>query len=156
MGRRRNATKRELNPDPKYNSALVERVVNGVMKCGRKTTAQRIVYGAMAELAEQTGKDPIEVLDAAINNMKPKVEVKSRRVGGTTYQVPVEIRPARQLALALRWMLQYAAGRHGAGMPKAVALELIDAYNNQGNVIKKRDETHKMAQANRAFAHYAW
>ena len=156
MGRRRNATKRELNPDPKYNSALVERVVNGVMKCGRKTTAQRIVYGAMAELAEQTGKDPIEVLDAAINNMKPKVEVKSRRVGGTTYQVPVEIRPARQLALALRWMLQYAAGRHGTGMPKAVALELIDAFNNQGNVIKKRDETHKMAQANRAFAHYAW
>ena len=156
MGRRRNATKRVLNPDPKYNSELVERVVNGVMKCGRKTTAQRIVYGAMAELAEQTGKDPIEVLDAAINNMKPKVEVKSRRVGGTTYQVPVEIRPARQLALALRWMLQYAAGRHGTGMPKAVALELIDAFNNQGNVIKKRDETHKMAQANRAFAHYAW
>ncbi|MGI6495650.1 MAG: 30S ribosomal protein S7 [Kiritimatiellia bacterium] len=156
MGRRRNATKRVLNPDPKYKSELVERVVNGVMKQGRKTTAQRIVYGAMAELAEQTGKDPIEVLDAAINNMKPKVEVKSRRVGGTTYQVPVEIRPARQLALALRWMLQYASGRRGSGMPKAVALELLDAYNNQGNVIKKRDETHKMAQANRAFAHYAW
>ena len=156
MGRRRNATKRELNPDPKYNSALVERVVNGVMKCGRKTTAQRIVYGAMAELAEQTGKDPIEVLDAAINNMKPKVEVKSRRVGGTTYQVPVEIRPARQLAMALRWMSQYASARRGMPMPKAVAAELLEAYKGEGNVIKKRDDTHRMAQANKAFAHYAW
>ncbi len=156
MARRRSATKRGLIPDPKYNSELVTRVINSLMKSGRKTTAERIVYGALAEVTAKTGKDPLEVLDQAIGNMKPKVEVKSRRVGGTTYQVPVEIRSARQLALALRWMVQFASGRRGTPMPKAVALELIEAYNNQGNVIKKREDTHKMAQANRAFAHYAW
>jgi small subunit ribosomal protein S7 len=127
-----------------------------MMRGGKKSVAERIVYGAIEELAAKTGKDPLEVLDQAIGNMKPKVEVKSRRVGGTTYQVPVEIRPARQLALALRWMSQYAATRRGTPMPKAVAAEILEAYNNQGNVIKKRDDTHKMAQANKAFAHYAW
>lgn len=142
--------------DPKFNSEMVAKVVRTLMKSGKKTTAERIVYGAIAELGEKTGKDPIEVMDQAINNMKPKVEVKSRRVGGTTYPVPVEIRPARQLALALRWMSQFASARRGVPMPKAVALELLDAYNNQGNVLKKRDDTHKMAQANKAFAHYAW
>jgi small subunit ribosomal protein S7 len=114
------------------------------------------VYGAIDVLAEKTGKDALEVLDQAINNMKPKVEVKSRRVGGSTYQVPVDIRPSRQLALALRWMSQYASARRGMGMPKAIAAELLDAFNNTGNVLKKRDDTHKMAQANKAFAHYAW
>ncbi len=156
MARRRSAEKRVLTADPKYNSELVARVINALMISGKKTTAERIVYGALAEIAEKTGKDPLEVLDNAISNMRPKVEVKSRRVGGTTYQVPVEIRPARQLAMALRWMVQYASARRGTAMPKAIALELIDAFGNQGNVIKKRDDTHKMAQANKAFAHYAW
>jgi len=156
MARRRRATKRFLIPDPKFNSELVARVINSMMQRGKKTTAERIVYGALAEMASKTGKDPLEVLDQAIGNMKPKVEVKSRRVGGTTYQVPVEIRPSRQLALALRWMAQFAATRRGTPMPKAIALELLEAYNGQGNVIKKRDDTHKMAQANKAFAHYAW
>jgi small subunit ribosomal protein S7 len=156
MARRRRATKRVLTSDPKFNSDLVARVINSMMRGGKKSVAERIVYGAIEELAAKTGKDPLEVLDQAIGNMKPKVEVKSRRVGGTTYQVPVEIRPARQLALALRWMSQYAATRRGTPMPKAVAAELLEAYNNQGNVIKKRDDTHKMAQANKAFAHYAW
>ena len=127
-----------------------------LMRSGKKTTAERIVYGALDVLAEKTGKDPLEVLDASINNMKPKVEVKSRRVGGTTYQVPVEIRPSRQLAMALRWMTQYASARRGIPMPRAVALEMLEAYEGQGNVIKKRDDTHRMAQANKAFAHYAW
>ena len=123
---------------------------------GKTTVSERIVYGAIAELGEKTGEDPIQVLDTAIGNMKPKVEVKSRRVGGTTYQVPVEIRPARQLAMALRWMSQYASARRGMPMPKAVAAELLEAYKGEGNVIKKRDDTHRMAQANKAFAHYAW
>jgi small subunit ribosomal protein S7 len=135
---------------------MVAKVINSMMQRGKKTTAERIVYGALDELSGKTGKNALEVLDQAIGNMKPKVEVKSRRVGGTTYQVPVEIRPARQLALALRWLVQYASARRGTPMPKAVALELLDAFNNQGNVVKKRDDTHKMAQANKAFAHYAW
>ena len=156
MSRRRRASKRRLTADPKFNSELVARVISSMMKRGKKTTAEHIVYGALEEMAAKTGKDPLEVLDQAIGNMKPKVEVKSRRVGGTTYQVPVEIRPARQLALALRWMAQFAATRRGTPMPKAIALELLEAYNGQGNVIKKRDDTHKMAQANKAFAHYAW
>lgn len=156
MSRRRRASKRRLTADPKFNSELVARIVSSMMKRGKKTTAEYIVYGALDEMAAKTGKDPLEVLDQAIGNMKPKVEVKSRRVGGTTYQVPVEIRPARQLALALRWMAQFAATRRGTPMPKAIALELLEAYNGQGNVIKKRDDTHKMAQANKAFAHYAW
>ncbi len=156
MSRRRRTFKRGITPDPKYNSELVAKVVRSLMKSGKKTTAERIVYGALAELADKTGKDPLEVLDAAIANMKPKVEVKSRRVGGTTYQVPVEIRPSRQLAMALRWMVQFASARRGTPMPKAVALELLDAFGNQGNVIKKREDTHRMAQANKAFAHYAW
>jgi len=156
MARRRSAEKRGLVADPKYNSELVARVVNALMKSGKKTISEKIVYGAIDVLGEKTGKDALEVLDQAINNMKPKVEVKSRRVGGSTYQVPVDIRPSRQLALALRWMSQYASARRGMGMPKAIAAELLDAYNNTGNVLKKRDDTHKMAQANKAFAHYAW
>ena len=156
MARRRKAEKRALVADPKFNSELVARVVNALMKNGKKTISEKIVYGAIDVLGEKTGKDALEVLDQAINNMKPKVEVKSRRVGGSTYQVPVDIRPSRQLALALRWMSQYASARRGMGMPKAIATELLDAYNNTGNVLKKRDDTHKMAQANKAFAHYAW
>ncbi len=157
MARRRRAEKRVHMTDPKFNSELVATVVRSLMKSGKKTTAERIVYGAIEEIGKKVeGKEALEVLDTAINNMKPKVEVKSRRVGGTTYPVPVEIRPARQTALALRWMAQYASTRRGVAMPKAVAMELLDAYNNQGNVLKKRDDVHKMAQANKAFAHYAW
>ena len=157
MARRRKAIKRVAPVDPKYNSELVERVIHALMRNGKKSTAEKIVYGAIDELkAKMADKDPLEVMDAAIANMKPKVEVKSRRVGGTTYPVPVEIRPVRQLSLALRWMSQYASARRGMPMPKAVAAEIMEAFNNQGNVIKKRDDVHKMAQANKAFAHYAW
>lgn len=171
MSRRRKTVKRPQQIDPKYGSEMVAHMINYLMRSGKKTTAQRIVYGAIEEIGSNIeagkiklaeGMDPsaadiaLEVVDKAVNNMKPKVEVKSRRVGGSTYQVPVEIKPARQLALALRWLTTFAAGRRGVGMPKAVALEIIDAYNGQGNIIKKRDDTHKMAQANKAFAHYAW
>ncbi len=156
MSRRRKSYKRAITPDPRYNSELVTKVISALMRSGKKTTAERIVYGALDVLAEKTGQDPLEVMDTAINNMKPKVEVKSRRVGGTTYQVPVEIRPSRQLAMALRWLVQYASGRRGVPMPRAVALEMLEAFEGQGNVIKKRDDTHRMAQANKAFAHYAW
>jgi small subunit ribosomal protein S7 len=157
MSRRRKTIKRNLVLDPKYNSELVARMVNYMMRRGKKTTAERIVYGAVDEITKKVPEeDALEVIGKAINNMKPRVEVKSRRVGGSTYQVPVEIRPSRQLALALRWLVQFASGRRGAGMPRAVAMELLEAYQNQGNIIKKRDDTHKMAQANKAFAHYAW
>lgn len=157
MSRRRKLIKRSTVLDPKYNSELVARTISYMMRSGKKTVAERIVYGALDEVAKKMpDEDVLEVLGKAINNMKPRVEVKSRRVGGSTYQVPVEIRSNRQLALALRWLIQYASGRHGMGMPRAVAMELLDAYQNQGNVIRKRDETHKMAQANKAFAHYAW
>ena len=137
MSRRKRKIEKRVILDPKYNSELVARMIRVVMKDGKKTVAERIVYGA-------------------IDNMKPQVEVKTRRVGGTTYPVPVPIAANRQLSLALRWMTTFAAGRHGMGMPAAVAAEIIDAFNGQGNVIKKRDDVHKMAQANKAFAHYAW
>jgi small subunit ribosomal protein S7 len=156
MARRRSAEKRTLTPDPKFNSELVTRVINYLMQRGKKSVAERVVYGALEEIAAKTGQDPLEVLVKAIDNMKPKVEVKSRRVGGATYQVPTEITRSRQLALALRWLVQYSTSRKGMKMHQAVAAELMDAYNNQGNVMKKKDDVHKMAQANRAFAHYAW
>ena len=156
MARRRTAEKRTLTPDPKYNSELVARVINYVMERGKKTTAERIIYGAMDHVAEKTGKDPLEVMVKAIDNIKPRVEVKSRRVGGATYQVPTEINRHRQLALALRWLVVFSQGRRGMKMEKAIALEIMDAFNNQGNAVKKRDDVHKMAQANKAFAHYAW
>ena len=154
---KKSVAKRAVQVDPKYGSELVAHMINYFMRKGKKTTAQRIVYGAIAELGTKVeGKDVLEVLDSAVNNMKPSVEVKSRRVGGASYQVPVEIHPSRRLGLALRWLTPYASGRRGVSMPQAVATELLDAYNNTGNVIKKRDDTHKMAQANRAFAHYGF
>lgn len=156
MARRRRAEKRELVPDPKFNSELVARIINYIMQQGKKSVAEKIVYGAMEQIAEKMGEDPLEVVVRAVDNVKPRVEVRSRRVGGATYQVPVEISRSRQLALALRWIVQYSAGRKGIPMGKAFAQELMDAYQNQGNTIKKRDDTHKMAQANKAFAHYAW
>ncbi|NLB68638.1 MAG: 30S ribosomal protein S7 [Lentisphaerae bacterium] len=157
MARKIRKVKRPALADPKYGSDLVANMINYMMRDGKKSIAEKIVYGAIEEVGQRfEGEDALEIVSQAVNNMKPRVEVKSRRVGGSTYQVPVEIKPNRQLALALRWLSTYASGRRGVSMPKAVALEIVDAYNNQGNIIKKRDDTHKMAQANKAFAHYAW
>jgi len=154
--RRHRADKRETLPDLRHNNKLIGRMINAVMLAGKKSTAEAVVYGVMDRIQEQTKEDPLEVLMRAIDNVKPKVEVKSRRVGGATYQVPVEVSPERQLALALRWLITYAQGRKGMPMQRALTAEMMDAYKNQGNAIKKRDDTHKMAQANKAFAHYKW
>ncbi len=155
--RRRRAEKRELTPDVRYNSELVARMINSVMERGKKSTAQNIVYGALDIIAKKKADaDPLEVFLQALENVKPRLEVKSRRVGGATYQVPVEIQPERQVAVTMRWIIQYARGRRGIAMKEALAAELMDAYDNTGNAVKKRDDTHKMAAANRAFAHYRW
>lgn len=156
MARRRKAEKRPVIPDPKYNSELVARIINYCMRRGKKSVSERIVYGALAQIAEKMNEDPLEVLVRSIDNMKPRVEVKSRRVGGSTYQVPIELNRERQLALALRWLVQSSNTRRGMPMRGALAAEIMDGYNNQGTVIKKREDTHRMAQANKAFAHYAW
>ena len=156
MSRRHKAEHRPVISDARYNSDLLAHVINHVMRSGKKSVAQGIVYGALDTISEKTGQDPLEVLSKAIDNVKPRVEVKSRRVGGATYQVPVEVSRKRQLALAMRWLLQYSKARKGMPMKQALALELIDAFNEHGSAVKKRDDTHKMAQANRAFAHYRW
>ena len=154
--RRRRADKRNVIPDPRYNSELVARLVNSLMERGKKSVAERIVYGALDQIKEQTQEDPMAVFAQAIENVKPRLEVKSRRVGGATYQVPIEVNPERQVGLALRWIIDYSKARKGVEMKKALASEIAEAYKNQGNAIKKRDDTHKMAQANKAFAHYRW
>lgn len=157
MARRRRAEKREVIPDPRYGNELVAYMINAVMKCGKKSTAANIVYGAIDDIQSQMkDEDPIVVFSQAIENVSPRLEVKSRRVGGATYQVPLEVRPKRQVALATRWLIQFAANRRGVPMRRALAMEMMDAYRGQGNAIKKRDDTHKMAQANKAFAHYRW
>jgi small subunit ribosomal protein S7 len=156
MARRRRAEKRAIIPDLRFNNELVARLITKIMERGKKSTAERIVYGAFDQIKEQTQADPIEVFKTAIENVKPRLEVKSRRVGGATYQVPVEVDPARSFALAMRWLVTYAKTRKGVPMGRALAIELVDAYKNQGSAIKKRDDTHKMAQANKAFAHYRW
>ena len=156
MARRRRAEKRVVAPDPKFNSQLIARMVKRVMIQGKKSVAEQIVYGALAEVSQKLEADPLEILVKAIDNVKPRVEVKSRRVGGATYQVPVEVATPRQQALAMRWLVQFSAARKGVPMGRALAMELTDAFKNQGNAVRKRDDTHKMAQANRAFAHYAW
>lgn len=156
MSRRRRAEKRALSPDPKFDSKLVAHLINNLMQSGKKSVAERIVYNALDRIKEKTETDPLEVLMRAVDNVKPRVEVKSRRVGGATYQVPVEVSSSRQRALGLRWIIQFASGRKGMPMEQAIALELLDAFNNQGNAIKKKEDTHKMAQANKAFAHYRW
>lgn len=154
MSRRRRAQKRNIVPDPRYQSALVSRLVNMIMRSGKKSTAQRIVYSAFQRVAEELEKgDPVDLLLGALENVRPKLEVKSRRVGGATYQVPVEIPYERQQALAFRWLIKAALSRKGLNMDEALALELIDAYKNIGSVVAKKEDTHKMAQANRAFAH---
>src|SRR4030095_11041589 len=157
MSRRRQATKRPLAEDPKFHSQLVTRLVNTVMRGGKKNTAERIVYGAFDQLAtHNAGVNPLAVLQRAADNAKPRLEVKPRRVGGATYQVPVEVSGDRQASLALRWLVDLADARKGVPMMKALASEILDAYQGQGNAIRKRDEVHKMAQANKAFAHFRW
>jgi len=157
MARRRRAEQRKVIPDPRYGNELVAYMINTVMKCGKKSTAANIVYGAIADIESQMkDEDPIVVFSQALENVSPRLEVKSRRVGGATYQVPLEVRPKRQIALAARWLIQYAENRRGVPMRRALAMELMDAYRGQGSAIKKRDDTHKMAQANKAFAHYRW
>lgn len=157
MSRRRQAVKRVVASDPKYHSQLVSRLVNVIMRGGNKSVAQRIVYGTFEEIAEKNpAANPIEILQRAIDNAKPRLEVKPRRVGGATYQVPMEAPPERQMSLALRWLVGLADNRKGVPMQEALAAEIMDAYAGQGNAIRKRDEVHKMAQANKAFAHFRW
>jgi small subunit ribosomal protein S7 len=154
MARRRRATKRQTIPDAKYESTMVTRLITTVMSSGKRATAERIVYGAIDAINEgNKDSNPLDILRRAIDNVKPKLEVKSRRVGGATYQVPMEVTPERQLSLAMRWIVGFAQKRRGISMLRALAAELKDASNAQGNAIKKRDDVHKMAQANRAFAH---
>ena len=156
MPRRRVAEKREILPDPKYNSKLLSKFVNILMEEGKKSTAERICYGAFDLIKKKTGSDPLKVFKTAIENVKPLVEVKPRRVGGATYQVPVEVRAHRRSALAFRWIINYSRGRSEKTMQERLAGELLDAYNNAGSSIKKKEDTHKMAEANKAFAHYRW
>jgi small subunit ribosomal protein S7 len=157
MSRRRQAIKRPLAEDPKYRSKLVTRLVNTVMCNGKKNTAERIVYGAFDQLTEaNTTTSPLDILQRAVDNAKPRLEVKPRRVGGATYQVPMEVPADRQASLALRWLVDFADARKGVPMMKALAAEIMEAYQGQGNAIRKRDEVHKMAQANKAFAHFRW
>ncbi len=157
MSRRRKATKKVHAPDSRYNSPLVSQLINVVMKNGKKTVAQRIVYGAIERVSEKLEKgDPMELLLGALENCRPKLEVKSRRVGGATYQVPVEISHERQTSMAFRWLVGAANSRKGSPMMESLASEIIDAYNNTGTVVKKYEKTHKKAQANRAFAHLRW
>jgi len=154
--RRRRAEKRQVTPDTKFNDLLVARLVAVIMRRGARTTAERIVYGAFEQVRKTTSEEPLKVFSQALDNAKPRVEVKSRRVGGATYQVPVEVDAARGASLALRWLVASADGRKGVPMERALALEIVDAFKNQGNAVKKRDDVHKMAQANKAFAHYRW
>ena len=157
MSRRRRAVKRPLAEDAKYHSPLVTRLVNTVMICGKKSLAQRIVYGAFDQITVKNPQsNPMEVLQRAVDNAKPRLEVKPRRVGGATYQVPMEVPTDRQLALAMRWLVDFADARKGMPMKEALASEILEAYQGQGNAIRKRDEVHKMAQANKAFAHFRW
>lgn len=157
MSRRHRATKRKVEPDVRYNSPLVAHLVNVVMKSGKKNIAQRIVYGAFEKVSEKLDKgNPVDLLLGAMENARPRLEVKSRRVGGATYQVPVEISFERQESVALRWLVGAANSRKGTTMRDALASEIVDAYNNTGVVVKKKEDTHKMAQANRAFAHLRW
>jgi|SRR5215813_13048348 len=157
MPRRRVAAKREVLPDPKFNSTMVTRFINGLMWEGKKTLAENIFYGAMDVIQSKTQDDPLKVFKKAIDNVKPRVEVKSRRVGGANYQVPIEVDPkTRGNSLAIRWLVSYARGRGEKTMTEKLAAEILDASNNRGNAVKKRDDTHRMADANKAFAHYRW
>ncbi len=154
--RRAGAAKREVLPDPKFGSRLVAKFVNIMMIRGKKSTAERIMYDALASIEDRSKQDPMKMFKSAIDNVKPAVEVKSRRVGGSTYQVPVEVRPDRRTSLAMRWVIGAARRRPERSMAEKLAAELLDAANNRGTAVKKREDTHKMAEANKAFAHYRW
>jgi small subunit ribosomal protein S7 len=157
MSRRRRAYKRPLTEDPRFHSILVTKLVNTVMERGKRSLAQRIVYGAFDRIADKNPNgNPLEILQRAVDNVKPRLEVKARRVGGATYQVPLEVPSDRQMALAMRWLVDFADKRKGIPMGDALAAEIMDAYQGQGNAIRKRDDVHKMAQANKAFAHFRW
>ena len=156
MPRRREVPKREILPDPKFGSVELAKFMNVVMLSGKKAVAERIVYGALDHIQEKTGKDPIEVFNTAINNIKPVVEVKGRRVGGANYQVPVEVRPVRRLALAMRWLREAAKNRSEKSMDLRLAGELLDALEGRGGAMRKREDTHRMAEANKAFSHFRW
>lgn len=156
MPRRNRPERREIPPDVKYNSVLVAKFINNVMQRGKKSLAERIMYQAMDIISERTNKDPLEVFEQAIREAMPMVEVRPRRVGGATYQVPVEVRKERQQALAFRWIIESARSRPGKTMAEKLANELLDAYQGTGAAIKKKEDTHKMAEANKAFAHYRW
>jgi small subunit ribosomal protein S7 len=156
MPRRREVVKRDVLPDPKYNSKLVAKFINNLMLQGKKSTAESIFYGSMDIIKERTNEDPLAVFQQAINNVKPNLEVKSRRVGGATYQVPVEVKAGRKNALAMRWIIGYARERGEKTMKERLAGELMDAANNEGSSIKKKTDTFRMAEANKAFAHYRW
>ncbi|HHE46103.1 MAG TPA: 30S ribosomal protein S7 [Bacteroidetes bacterium] len=156
MSRRKRATVRNILPDPKYNDVLVSKFINCLLRKGKKSTAERIFYRAVDLMSERTKKDGLELFHQALENAKPKLEVKSRRVGGSTYQVPIEVRSQRQQALAIRWLINFAKTRHEKTMAANLASELIAAANNEGPTIKKKEDTLKMAEANRAFAHFRW
>lgn len=154
MPRRREVPKRIILPDPKYGNQEVSKFVNVIMVSGKKSVAERIIYGAFTQIEQKTGKNPLEVFSTAVGNVKPVVEVKSRRVGGANYQVPIEVRPSRRTALAMRWLRESASKRSEKSMPARLANELLDAAEGRGGAMKKRDEVHRMAEANRAFSHY--
>jgi small subunit ribosomal protein S7 len=156
MPRRREVAKRIILPDPKYNDRVVAKLVNIMMQDGKKSTAERALYNALDLVAQRAGEEAVKVLKKSLDNIRPMLEVKSRRVGGSTYQVPVEVRPERRTSLAMRWLIKYSVARSEKTMTDKLAGEILDAYNNRGSAVKKREETHKMAEANRAFAHYRW
>jgi small subunit ribosomal protein S7 len=156
MPRRKVAAQRPILPDSKYNSQLVTKFINSIMRDGKKSTAEKILYQAFDIVEEKSKKDPFKIFEQAVDNVKPMIEVKSRRVGGSTYQVPTEIRPSRRIALGIRWLIGFARARSEKGMAGKLAGEFLDAANNRGAAIKKREDTHKMAEANKAFAHFRW
>ena len=156
MSRRHAAAKRDILPDPKFGDQTVAKFINMLMSSGKKSVAERIVYGALDEMTKKGKGAPIDVFKQALGNVEPRVEVKSRRVGGATYQVPVEVRPNRRAALAMRWLVDAARKRGEKSMDRRLAGEMLDAFDNRGSAVKKREDTHKMAEANRAFAHYRW
>jgi small subunit ribosomal protein S7 len=156
MSRRHKAERREVNPDPKFNDLVVSKFMNSIMKQGKKSVAERILYGAMDRMQSRAKSDPVQLFHAALDNVMPAVEVRSRRVGGATYQVPVEVRNERRQALGIRWLIIAARERNEKTMTERLSAELLDASNNRGNAVKKREDTHRMAEANRAFAHYRW
>lgn len=156
MPRRREVKQREILPDPKYHDSLIAKFVNGIMRRGKKSVAEKIFYGACDIINEKVHSDPVKIFKQAMDNVKPLIEVRPRRVGGATYQVPVEVRASRKNALAIRWIISYAKQRQEKTMQEKLSGELIDAANNRGAAIKKREDTHKMAEANKAFAHYRW